>query len=83
MEHSVGNVIRDLRRRLGMTQEDFSRASLLLKHGLINQTEIETGRPAPGAPKLSPPFTAGEVARTLGKGAPTRRDVPAPAVLNT
>jgi len=26
MEHSVGNVIRDLRRRLGMTQEDFSRA---------------------------------------------------------
>ena len=55
---------------------------LLLKHSLITQTEIETGRPAPGAPKLSPPFTAAEVAQTLGKGAPTRRDVPARAMFS-
>jgi len=26
MEHNAGNVVRDLRRKLGMTQEDFARA---------------------------------------------------------
>ena len=50
---------------------------LLLKSGLVTQGEMETGRATPGTPVLSPPFTAERVAETLGKGAPTSRNVPA------
>jgi nitrile hydratase beta subunit len=34
---------------------------LLVKHGLVTQTEMETGRPAPGSQKLTPPLTAAGV----------------------
>jgi len=34
---------------------------LLLKHGLVTQQEIETGKPAPGSRKATPPLTAAAV----------------------
>jgi nitrile hydratase beta subunit len=53
---------------------------LLVTHGLITAEEMQTGHAAPGSPQAVPPFTAGRVAETLGKGAPTSRDVPASAL---
>jgi nitrile hydratase len=35
---------------------------LLVKRGLVTQEEIDTGKPAPGAPKATPPLTAEGVA---------------------
>ena len=34
---------------------------LLVKHGLITQHELETGKPAPGSQKLTPPLAAAAV----------------------
>ena len=34
---------------------------LLVKHGLVTPAEIETGKPAPGSQKLTPPLTAAAV----------------------
>jgi nitrile hydratase beta subunit len=34
---------------------------LLVKHGLVTREEIETGRPAPGSQKATPPLTAAAV----------------------
>jgi nitrile hydratase subunit beta len=36
---------------------------LLVKHGLVTQEEIDTGKPAPGSQKMTPPLTA-EAARS-------------------
>jgi nitrile hydratase len=65
--------------RMSYYEKWFTRLeALLLKSGLITQKEIESARPAPDAPKMTPPFTAAKVAETLGKGGPYTRDVPAP-----
>jgi len=48
---------------------------LSIKAGLITRAEIESGRPAPGSAKATPPLTAAKVASTLSKGGPSSRDV--------
>lgn len=40
---------------------------LLVKRGLVTQDEIDTGKPAPGAPKATPPLTAGDVVATAAR----------------
>jgi nitrile hydratase len=40
---------------------------LSVKHGLFTRREIETGEPAPGSPKLTPPLTFRNVAVTAGQ----------------
>jgi len=52
-------------------------AELMVKHGLVTRAELESGKPAPGSSKTTPPLTAEMVGQTLGRGAPTGRDVPA------
>ncbi len=52
-------------------------AGLLVQSGLVTRTEIETGRPAPGSTKATPPLTADMVAETIHKGSPASRNVPA------
>ena len=37
---------------------------LLVKHGLVTQEEIDTGKPAPGSRKATPPFTVANLALT-------------------
>jgi nitrile hydratase beta subunit len=49
---------------------------LLVEHGLVTQEEIETGKPARGSSKATPPLTAEKVP-ALGKGRLASRDVPA------
>jgi nitrile hydratase len=62
--------------RMSYYEKWFTRlVALMLKHGLITQQEIASGRP--NGPKGTPPFTAAKVAETLGKGGPYTRDVPA------
>jgi nitrile hydratase len=36
--------------------------ALLVKHGLLTQQEVDTGKPAPGSSKATPPFTVADVA---------------------
>ena len=48
---------------------------LMVEHGLVTRQEVASGKPATGAPKATPALTADAVARTLGVGAPTSRDV--------
>ena len=57
--------------------------ALLLRSGLITQGELESGHPEPGAPKMTPPFTASTVEQTLGKGGPYTRNVPATPLFRT
>ncbi len=38
---------------------------LLVKHGLVTQEEIDTGKPAPGSQKATPPLTAANLASTI------------------
>jgi len=52
-------------------------AELMVKHGLVTRAELESGKPAPGSSKATPPLTAEMVGQTLGRGVPTGRDVPA------
>ncbi|MEO8925672.1 MAG: nitrile hydratase subunit beta, partial [Caulobacteraceae bacterium] len=51
---------------------------LMVKTGLATRVEIETGRPAAGQARATPPLTAGRVAATLAVGGPASRDAPAP-----
>jgi nitrile hydratase beta subunit len=46
-----------------------------VRHGLVTRQEIETGRPDPGGPKLTPPLTAASVAEVMGRGSPKTRTV--------
>lgn len=63
--------------RMSYYEKWFTRlVGLLLKSGLITQTEMASGRPE--GPKQTPPFNAAKVAETLGKGGPYTRNVPAP-----
>ncbi len=49
---------------------------LLVKSGLVTRAEVESGRPAPGSPKATPPLTADKVPSMLRNGALASRDVP-------
>lgn len=46
-----------------------------VRHGLATREEVETGRPAPGAPKLTPPLQASMVAELRHGGIPKTRIV--------
>ncbi|HYB10789.1 MAG TPA: nitrile hydratase subunit beta [Alphaproteobacteria bacterium] len=50
--------------------------SLAVRQGLITETELASGRPAPGSEKRTPPVNADTVARNLRKGVPVTRDLP-------
>jgi nitrile hydratase beta subunit len=53
---------------------------LLLKHGLVTQQEIETGKPAPGSQKATPPLTAAAVpAMAASRGSYLRPEAKAEA----
>src|SRR5262252_9708706 len=41
---------------------------LLVKHGLLTQEEIDTGKPASDSPKATPPLTAANVAPATARG---------------
>ena len=55
---------------IGMTE-------LAIKTGLITRAEVESGRPARGSKKQSPPLTADKVAALVEKGVPASRDTSA------
>jgi nitrile hydratase beta subunit len=46
---------------------------LLVKSGLVTRGEIESGQPAPGAPKATPALTV-EMARAVNRGLPSSHD---------
>jgi nitrile hydratase len=48
---------------------------LSIKSGLVTREEVESGRPAQGSAKLSPPLTAKMVAPLIAKGGPSSRNV--------
>jgi nitrile hydratase subunit beta len=48
---------------------------LLVKSGLVTREEIETGKPAPGSVKATPPLRGDTVAEVLRKGSPAIRNV--------
>jgi nitrile hydratase subunit beta len=50
---------------------------LLVKSGLVTQSEIETSKPAPGSPKATPAIAAAQVPGLLRTGALASRSVPA------
>src|SRR5262245_30992809 len=47
---------------------------LMVKTGLVTRTEIETGRPASGSRKPTPPLTAAKVPQMVATGTPASRD---------
>jgi len=47
----------------------------LVRYGLVTREEVESGRPAPGAPKLTPPLKASMVAELRRRGSPKMRSV--------
>ena len=47
----------------------------LVESGLVTRAEVESGKPAPGASKATPPLTAGHVPSMLRTGALAHRDV--------
>ena len=49
---------------------------LLVKTGLVTREEIESGKPAPGSPKATPPLTADKVPAMLRSGEAASRKVP-------
>jgi nitrile hydratase len=49
---------------------------LSIKSGLVTRNEVESGRPAQGSAKLTPPLTAEMVAPLIARGGPTSRNVP-------
>ena len=48
---------------------------LMVKSGLVTRAEVETGRPAPGSPRATPPLTADKVSSILRSGALASRNV--------
>lgn len=52
---------------------------LMVQHGLVTRAEIESGKPAAGSPKATPPLTAEMVPAMIAKGGPSNRNVPAAA----
>jgi nitrile hydratase beta subunit len=51
--------------------------ALSVKRGLVTEAEIESGKPAPGSTKETPPLTADKVSSMLHGGAGAIRNVPA------
>jgi nitrile hydratase beta subunit len=51
--------------------------ALSVKRGLVTEAEIESGKPAPGSTKETPPLTADKVPSILRAGADAIRNVPA------
>jgi nitrile hydratase len=51
---------------------------LMVKTGLVTRAEVESGRPAPGLPKATPPLTAERVALVLRTGQLASRDESVP-----
>ena len=51
--------------------------TILVERGLVTGSEIESGRAAPGEPRLVPPLRADHVPAMVASGAPTRRAVDA------
>ncbi len=56
---------------------------MLVKSGLVTRTEIESGIPAAGQPKLTPSLTVEKAAALVAKGVPTSRDVKVAARFHT
>ena len=52
---------------------------LLVKTGLVTQAEIDSGQPATGSAKATPPLTADKVPGMLRSGGPASRQVPGPS----
>ena len=50
--------------------------ALLVKSGMVTHAEVESGRPAPGSAKATPPLRADQVSSMLRTGVLARRDVP-------
>jgi nitrile hydratase len=48
---------------------------LLVKSSLVTRAEVESGRPAPGSPRATPPLTADKVPAILRSGALASRNV--------
>jgi nitrile hydratase subunit beta len=51
---------------------------LMVKTGLVTHAEVESGRPAPGLPKATPPLTAERVSSILRTGALKSREESVP-----
>ena len=51
---------------------------LLVAHGLVTKTELETGSPDPGSAKAVPAVNAAATARSLGRGIPSSHDPSVP-----
>ena len=49
--------------------------ALIIKSGLVARAEVESGRPAPGLPKATPPLTADKVSSILRTGGLKSRNV--------
>jgi nitrile hydratase len=49
---------------------------LLIKFGLVTRQEVDSGKPASGSTKASPPMTADTVAALVTRGTPASRNVP-------
>lgn len=50
-------------------------AELLVKAGMVTRQEIESGKPAPGSTKATPPLTADRVPAMLRTGGPASRNI--------
>ena len=48
---------------------------LVTSRGLVTRAEVESGRPAAGSPKATPPVRAAAVPALIARGNPVRRDV--------
>ena len=51
-------------------------AELIVKTNLVTRTEIDTGKAAPGSPRMTPALTSDAVGPVIRGGAPNNRDVP-------
>lgn len=49
---------------------------LLVGRGLVARSEVDSGKPAPGSNRATPPLTAAQVPTARHRGASTSRDVP-------
>jgi nitrile hydratase len=56
---------------------------LLVGRGLVARAEVESGKPAPGSTKATPPLTAEQVPTARHRGASTSRDVAVAARFKT
>jgi nitrile hydratase subunit beta len=61
--------------RMGYYERWFARlAAHVVKFGFVTSAEIESGKPAPGSPKVAPPLTAAVAARYPERGIPPAND---------